>query len=58
MFDGASFVLNADRALAVQMPAGKRRSSITHWTRDGGQWVCAAGAHGAMPTEMEPVYRR
>jgi len=44
VFDGASFVLNADRRLAVQLPSWEEAIVLTHWTRDNGQWVCAPGA--------------
>ncbi len=33
VFDGASFVLNADCSLAVQMPAWREALTLTHWTR-------------------------
>ena len=34
VFDGASFVLNADRSLAVQLPAFREAVAITHWERE------------------------
>ena len=40
MFDGASFVLNADGSLAVQMPAWEEALAITEWRRDGNRWAC------------------
>jgi NAD+ synthase len=43
VFDGASFVLNADRSLAVQMPAWEEGLAITEWTRGETGWVCATG---------------
>ena len=43
VFDGASFVLNADRRLAVQMPSWEESIVLTHWTRDDGRWVCEPG---------------
>jgi NAD+ synthase len=43
VFDGASFVLNADRRLAVQLPSWEEAIAITEWRRDNGQWVCAPG---------------
>ena len=33
VFDGASFVLNADRSLAVQMPFFEESITLTTWTR-------------------------
>ena len=43
MFDGASFVLNADRSLAVQLPAFREAVVTTRWERGDGGWHCAAG---------------
>ena len=43
VFDGASFVLNADRSLAVQMPAWEEGLALTEWTRTDEGWVCATG---------------
>ncbi len=43
VFDGASFVLNADHSLAVQLPAWEEQLVITEWSREGERWVCAPG---------------
>jgi NAD+ synthase len=43
VFDGASFVVNGDGALAVQMPAFVESVVITDWSRHGGQWRCMPG---------------
>ncbi len=44
VFEGASFVLNADRTLAVQMPAFEEMISLPpRWTRGDDGWVCADG---------------
>ncbi|HRK25416.1 MAG TPA: NAD+ synthase [Beijerinckiaceae bacterium] len=43
VFDGASFGLNADCALAFQMPAFVEDVAITHWSRIGSGWVCTEG---------------
>jgi NAD+ synthase len=40
VFDGASFVLNADRTLAAQLPAFQESVSLTQWQRQGGTWRC------------------
>jgi NAD+ synthase len=40
VFDGASFVLNADGSLAVQMPAWEEACGVTEWRRDGNRWRC------------------
>ena len=43
VFDGASFVLNADRSLCVQLPAWREAIVLTHWSKSEGAWVCAKG---------------
>jgi NAD+ synthase len=44
VFDGGSFVLNADRSLAVQMPAWEEALHLTTWSKANGRWVCARSA--------------
>jgi NAD+ synthase len=44
VYDGASFVLNADRQVAVALPSWNEHVTITEWQRDGqGKWVCTPG---------------
>jgi len=43
VFDGASFVLNADEELAVQLPAWEVALVVTGWHREGGRWHCLPG---------------
>ncbi len=43
VFDGASFVVNADRTLAAQLPAWEEHIAITEWTRSDAGWTCAKG---------------
>ncbi|MEQ1752554.1 MAG: NAD+ synthase [Micropepsaceae bacterium] len=57
VFDGASFVLNADRSLALQMPAWEEALVITHWQRKGGTWICEAGAKSRLPAGLEAIYQ-
>jgi len=40
VFDGASFVLNSDGSLAVQMPVWKEAVTVTEWHREGKSWRC------------------
>ena len=47
VFDGASFVLNADRTLAVQLPAFEESVTLTSWTRTETGLVCDAAAFAA-----------
>ncbi len=43
VFDGASFALNGDCSLAVQLPAWGEHLAITEWERTGDRWVCKPG---------------
>jgi NAD+ synthase len=43
VFDGASFVLNADRRLALQLPSWETKVAITDWRRTAAGWVCEPG---------------
>ena len=43
VFDGASFVLNADVALAVQLPAWEEAVGLTEWRREVDRWRCIPG---------------
>lgn len=56
VFDGASFVLNADRSLPVQMAAWGESVILTTWTRESGGWVCAAGARATLPEGDASAY--
>jgi len=38
VFDGASFALNADRSLALQLPAFREDLVVTRWTRTATGW--------------------
>jgi len=44
VYDGASFVLNADGAIAVALPGWEERVTITEWQWDAhSKWVCVPG---------------
>ena len=43
VFDGASFVLNADKRLALQLPSWEESVAITRWSRGTAGWVCEPG---------------
>jgi NAD+ synthase len=50
VFDGAGFVLNPDRSLAVQMPGFEPALCVTDWTRDAeGVLACAPQALARLP---------
>ena len=40
VFDGASFALNNDSALAAQLPAWREKIELTEWSRSDGVWRC------------------
>lgn len=56
-FDGGSFVLNADRALAVQAPWWKTDQVFTEWSKVDGVWTCAAGTVTLEPDRLENIYQ-
>jgi len=41
VFDGASFVLNADKSFAAQLPAFRECVTVTQWSRGADGWRCA-----------------
>ncbi len=57
VFDGAGFVLNPDRTLALMMPHFEEAVTLTEWTRHGDRLVCAPHALAPEPEPLELVYR-
>jgi NAD+ synthase len=57
VFEGASFVLNPDRTLAVQMPRFEEAITLTEWRRDGERLVCLAQPLPAQSESLEDIYR-
>ncbi len=51
VFDGASFVLNADRTVGAQLPAFREDVALTRWRRDAGGWHCAGEQAAAQVPE-------
>ena len=47
VFDGASFVLNTDRTLALTMADFAEGLAVSRWQRAARGWVCAPAAKGA-----------
>src|SRR5882757_4915940 len=43
VFDGASFVLNADRSVGAQLPTFRETVALTEWKREQGTWRCVGG---------------
>ncbi|HEX7775894.1 MAG TPA: NAD+ synthase [Parvibaculum sp.] len=56
VFDGGSFVVNADFSLAVQMPAWEEKITMTDWTRGDAGWVCAPGEKAVVEEDLESIY--
>jgi NAD+ synthase len=57
VFDGGSFVLNADRSLVAQLPWWSPQVAVTTWTRDKFGWRCAPQALAPAPDRLENVYQ-
>ncbi len=57
VFDGASFVLNADRSLAMQMPYFDEAVTLTSWTRTANGLVCAPLPLPPEPDRLDLIYR-
>jgi NAD+ synthase len=57
-FDGASFVLNADRSLAWQLPDWDETLVTTHWSRSliGHHWTCAPGTIARTDEDPADIY--
>ena len=49
VFDGASFALNADRSVGLQLPAFRETIAVTEWRREAGGWRCVSAP--SMPVE-------
>ncbi|MFN4089148.1 MAG: NAD+ synthase, partial [Alphaproteobacteria bacterium] len=56
VFDGASFVLNADRSLAAQLPAFREAVVLTRWQRQGEGWRCVHAPIVEVPSGLEAIY--
>ena len=56
VFDGASFVLNADRSLALKMAAWREGLVISTWRRGDRGWVCDPGEKVDQPSELADTW--
>src|SRR6185369_7460962 len=57
VYDGASFVLNADGAIAAALPGWEEGVAVTEWTRDAsGKWNCAPGEKFIAEDRSSQVY--
>jgi len=57
VFDGASFALNADRTLALQMPMFVEDIAITEWRREVDGWRIVPGNVVKLPEGEEETWR-
>ncbi|WP_075996278.1 NAD+ synthase [Salaquimonas pukyongi] len=57
VFDGGSFVMNADKTLAVQMNQFEASVVTTTWRRDGDEWTCDTHALARLPDADEADWR-
>jgi len=57
VYDGASFVLNADGTIPLALPGWVEQVAITEWQRDaGGKWLCARGDRFIAEDRSSQVY--
>ncbi len=58
VFDGSSFVMNADRSLAVQQPDWEAAVTLTHWTRPtlSGHFTCDAGPRATLDEDPADIW--
>ena len=56
IFDGASFALNADRSLALQLPAFEEALVVTEWRRGNAGWQILPQAPAALPEGPEAIW--
>ena len=57
VFDGASFVLNADSGLAAQLPHFAQAVTLTEWTRTPSGLICAQTSFAPEPHRLELIYQ-
>src|SRR3954470_6536622 len=57
VYDGASFVLNADGTIAAALPGWEEQVTVTEWARDAdGKWTCAPGDKFVAEDRSSQVY--
>lgn len=56
VFDGSSFVLNADRSLSVQAQGWREEIIVTEWTNGADGWICEPGKVAKLPDDDENAY--
>ena len=56
VFDGGSFVLNADRTLALQMREWDEMVAVTEWERTASGWRCVPGEITPHEDDLTNIY--
>jgi NAD+ synthase len=56
VFDGCSFVLNADGITALRLPDWEEALEITHWSRGDSGMICAPGALAKWDEHPADIY--
>jgi NAD+ synthase len=57
VFDGASFVMNVDGAVALTLPGWREAVTVSDWSRGGdGKWTCVPGDKFAPESRESQVY--
>ncbi len=56
VFDGASFVMNPDGRIAVQLADWEERIVMTTWRNTDKGWRCDAGTIESLDTDLEGIY--
>ena len=56
VFDGSSFVLNADGVAAHRLPDWEEHLRMTHWTRGDDGWQCADGPKALWEDHPADIY--
>jgi len=56
VFDGGSFVMNPDGALASLLPFWRKSLTLTRWREDGDRLRCEGGAQWSAQPRLESVY--
>jgi NAD+ synthase len=56
VFDGCSFVLNANGAVAHRLPDWEEHLRMTHWHRGDGGWECADGPKALWDEHPADIY--
>jgi NAD+ synthase len=56
VFDGASFVLNVDKSVALNVAAWREDVVMSTWQRGDGGWLCDEGEKAEAPGELEDIW--